>query len=58
MVFMNGSPIHPLCINSKRLISVLSNYPKCMEELEYFDLVIDPDIVKCLISYSNYEEIP
>ena len=58
MIFMRGTPTHPMCLDSKRFMDVLSKYPYFMSEVQYFDLTKDPEIGKNLIQYSNFGEIP
>lgn len=58
MVFMKGTPTHPMCLDSKKFMDVLSKYPYFMSEVQHFDLTKDPDIAKNLIQYSNFTEIP
>ena len=58
MIFMRGTPTHPMCLDSKRFMDVLSKYPYFMREVQYFDLTKDPEIGKNLIQYSNFGEIP
>ena len=58
MVFLKGTPHHPLCLESKKMMDLLKQYNQFFLELEYFDLTIDAEIGKCLLNYSNFGEIP
>lgn len=58
MIFMKGIPSYPLCLDSKKLMGILSKYPALMCELEYFDLAKDPEIIVSLLAYSNFGEVP
>ena len=49
MVFMKGTPTHPMCLDSKKFMDVLSKYPYFMSEVQHFDLTKDPEIAKNLI---------
>jgi glutaredoxin-related protein len=42
MVFIRGTPEHPVCLQSKRMMDLLNRYPKCMKELEHYDITKDP----------------
>ncbi|TNV78818.1 hypothetical protein FGO68_gene1296 [Halteria grandinella] len=58
MVFIRGMPNHPVCLESKKMMDMLQRYPRCMKELEHFDLTKDAEITKSLIEYSNFREVP
>ena len=46
---MKGTPTHPLCLESKKFMDILSKYKYFMSEVQYFDLTKDPEISKNLI---------
>lgn len=58
MVFLRGTPHHPVCLESKKMMDVLCLYPHFMNQVEHFDLNKDLEIEKSLKAYSNFDEIP
>ena len=58
MLFLRGTSAHPVCLDSKKVMDILNNYPDVMKELEYFDLTKDKDIELSLKQYSNYGDVP
>jgi monothiol glutaredoxin len=58
MIFMKGTPTHPMCLDSKKFMDVLSKHSYFMSDVQYFDLLKDPEIAKSLYQYSNFGEMP
>ncbi len=58
MLFLRGTSDHPVCLDSKKVMDILFNYPQVMDELEFFDLTKDKDIEGNLKQYSNYGDVP
>ena len=48
MIFMKGTPTHPMCLESKRFMDVLNKFKYFMSEVQHFDLTKDPEIGKNL----------